>query len=457
MKLIVTYISVILFNVTNVCQWSETSPLLTARAFHSAVKLNNGNVLVTGGGTLDSAFSSCEIFNSQTHIWLPAASMNFSHKNHKSFLLPDGKVFVCGGNTTICELYDPALDNWVVTESTLFTTNPLTEKAIIDENNNIFLIGTVQVGQTLYSTMAQIYNYQNGYWVLIDTLNKVKFNLAVSPFNHSILATGGYKIKNCELYNFSYNFWEEIAQTNETRGSHTQTELLNGNVLITGGDAFTGSHPAAKETCELLNINTMQWSYITSMNYSRYSHQAVLLNDGKVLVIGGAGGLSQERTATEIYSPLLDTWTLCGDITHRRWYFTTTKLDSGHVLITGGLNPAHNSTIPSCEMFVYDPTTVEYNWESNLNSFSLSQNYPNPFNPSTKISWQAPVSGWQTLKVYDVLGNEVATLVDEYRNVGSYEVEFKSTVGSRQLANGVYFCQLKAGDYLETKKMILLK
>jgi len=96
--------------------------------------------------------------------------------------------------------------------------------------------------------------------------------------------------------------------------------------------------------------------------------------------------------------------------------------------------------------------------------FILQQNYPNPFNPSTKISWQSPISGWQTLKVYDVLGNEVATLVDEYRNAGSYEVEFKSSVGSRQpayrtgrLANGVYFYQLKAGDYLETKKMILLK
>jgi|WetSurMetagenome_2_1015567.scaffolds.fasta_scaffold33543_2 photosystem II stability/assembly factor-like uncharacterized protein len=89
--------------------------------------------------------------------------------------------------------------------------------------------------------------------------------------------------------------------------------------------------------------------------------------------------------------------------------------------------------------------------------FSLSQNHPNPFNPSTKISWQTPVSDWQTLKVYDVLGNEVATLVNEYRAAGSYEVEFKSTVGSHQLANGVYFYQLKAGDYVETKKMILMK
>ena len=89
--------------------------------------------------------------------------------------------------------------------------------------------------------------------------------------------------------------------------------------------------------------------------------------------------------------------------------------------------------------------------------FYLSQNYPNPFNPSTKISWQTPVSGWQTLKVYDVLGNEVATLVNEYKSAGSYEVEFKSTIGSNHLANGVYFYQLKTDEYLETKKMIFLK
>jgi len=89
--------------------------------------------------------------------------------------------------------------------------------------------------------------------------------------------------------------------------------------------------------------------------------------------------------------------------------------------------------------------------------FSLEQNYPNPFNPSTKISWQSPVGSWQTLKVYDILGNEVATLVNEYRNPGNYEVDFQSSVGSRRLANGVYFYRLQVGDFIETKKMILLK
>ncbi len=87
------------------------------------------------------------------------------------------------------------------------------------------------------------------------------------------------------------------------------------------------------------------------------------------------------------------------------------------------------------------------------NDFKLEQNYPNPFNPSTRISWQSPVSSWQTLKVYDILGNEVATLVDEYRPAGRYEVEFDAT----QLSSGIYFYQLKTGDYLQTKKMIILR
>ena len=78
-----------------------------------------------------------------------------------------------------------------------------------------------------------------------------------------------------------------------------------------------------------------------------------------------------------------------------------------------------------------------------------------------------PVGSWQTLKIYDVLGNEVATLVDEYKPAGSYEVEFNSSSGIRDLASGIYFYQLlvsalqskdgKAENYIETKKMILLK
>ena len=99
---------------------------------------------------------------------------------------------------------------------------------------------------------------------------------------------------------------------------------------------------------------------------------------------------------------------------------------------------------------IYGTLTSIDNNVSTVNEYYLSQNYPNPFNPSTKISWQ-------TLIVYDILGKVVATLIDEYRNAGSYEVDFQSSAGSHQLATGVYFYQLRIGDYIETKKMILLK
>lgn len=88
-----------------------------------------------------------------------------------------------------------------------------------------------------------------------------------------------------------------------------------------------------------------------------------------------------------------------------------------------------------------------------LKDFRLEQNFPNPFNPNTRISWQSPESGWQTLKVYDVLGNEIITLVDEFKPSGFYEIEFDAT----SLSSGVYFYKLKAGDFWAVKRMLLMK
>lgn len=102
-------------------------------------------------------------------------------------------------------------------------------------------------------------------------------------------------------------------------------------------------------------------------------------------------------------------------------------------------------------------STVEVAENYSLLDFNLFQNYPNPFNPSTKISYQSSAGGWQTLKIYDVLGNEIAILVNEYRPAGRYEVEFQSTVNGSQLASGIYFYTLRAGNYSESKKMILLR
>lgn len=86
-------------------------------------------------------------------------------------------------------------------------------------------------------------------------------------------------------------------------------------------------------------------------------------------------------------------------------------------------------------------------------AFSLSQNFPNPFNPTTQIRFEIPISGFVTLKVYDILGREVATLVNEKKTPGTYEVEWNAG----NVSSGVYFYRLNAGNFVETRKMILMR
>ncbi len=89
------------------------------------------------------------------------------------------------------------------------------------------------------------------------------------------------------------------------------------------------------------------------------------------------------------------------------------------------------------------------------NAFTLYQNYPNPFNPTTSIQYSVSSTQFVSLKVYDLLGNEVVTLVNEERPAGEYNIEF--TTNYLHLTSGVYFYRLNAGSFVETRKMILLK
>jgi hypothetical protein len=85
--------------------------------------------------------------------------------------------------------------------------------------------------------------------------------------------------------------------------------------------------------------------------------------------------------------------------------------------------------------------------------FTLEQNYPNPFNPSTTISFQIPQSGIVKLVVYNMLGKEVTTLLNEEKTAGAYEVNFSV----QNIASGIYFYTINAGNFTSTKKMILMK
>lgn len=111
--------------------------------------------------------------------------------------------------------------------------------------------------------------------------------------------------------------------------------------------------------------------------------------------------------------------------------------------------------LPAIRNTVYEllnPTSVE-NEENIPDGFYLAQNYPNPFNPVTMISWQSSVGSWQVLKVLDIIGNDVALLVNEFRPAGNYQIEFDAS----RLSSGVYLYSLSAEGIIQTRKMILLR
>lgn len=90
---------------------------------------------------------------------------------------------------------------------------------------------------------------------------------------------------------------------------------------------------------------------------------------------------------------------------------------------------------------------------SSPENFYLEQNYPNPFNPSTSIKYSIGSNQFVRLKIYDILGNETATLVNEFQQAGNYEVKFDAS----NLASGVYFCKLQSGSFVQTRKLVLLR
>jgi protocatechuate 3,4-dioxygenase beta subunit len=131
--------------------------------------------------------------------------------------------------------------------------------------------------------------------------------------------------------------------------------------------------------------------------------------------------------------------------------------DNNQLPSSVSLSYSTQSSVSASSSFSLTPddnvTAVKESTPAVTASFKLNQNYPNPFNPSTIISYSIPNQSKVTLKVYNILGSEVATLVDEYKPAGNYSVIFNAA----RLSSGVYFYQIKAGNFVSTKKLMLLK
>ena len=171
----------------------------------------------------------------------------------------------------------------------------------------------------------------------------------------------------------------------------------------------------------------------------------------------------------DIYCELIDTATI---LNHNTWIMvldqTKPDISEGHTLAMD-IGISYKITITTYGYGTTKTSTLVYaningiefgemvtsadDLPNEIDGYNLNQNYPNPFNPSTKIKFKLAETVFTSLKVYDVLGNDVATLFNEEKPAGEYEIDFDAF----GLTSGVYFYQLKAGSFIDTKKMILIK
>ncbi len=299
--------------------WAFTGSLNARRNSHTATVLPNGKVLVAGGNSgtgIHDILRSAELYDPATGTWSLTGSMDVPRYHSTATLLPNGKVLVAEGITSrtsvtaTAELYDPATGTWSLTGD--ITTTRFWHSATLLRNGKLLIAGG-HSGQDGPRHSAELYDPASGTWSVTGRL----------------LNTGG-----------------------AGRMMHTATLLQNGKVLVAGGidgDDFEVGFSSA----ELYNPDTGTWSVAGSLSTNRALHTATLLQNGKVLVVGG----SNAEGSAELYDPATDIWSHAGTLS-RYGYHTATLLPSGQVLIAGGSAPTNGSGLISVDSAdLYDPHT----------------------------------------------------------------------------------------------------
>ncbi|MFC2086338.1 T9SS type A sorting domain-containing protein [Bacteroidota bacterium] len=213
-------------------------------------------------------------------------------------------------------------------------------------------------------------------------------------------------------------------------------------------------HWQGQKTVQRYDPINDNWLYMAEMQEGRVGHTSNVIA-GKIYTIGG-DTQTPPVLSVEEYDPNLDSWTVIDTTPSVMISSTATVFENKIYTTCGSLTDIHVQLTHTSDFYSYQPdTTVSVEFHKNIISdvFVLYQNYPNPFNSSTRISYTIAKSDFVTLKINDMLGRELATLVNEKQKPGTYEIEFDA----RELTGGFYFYTFKAGSFVETKKMIFGK
>jgi N-acetylneuraminic acid mutarotase len=310
--------------------WTLTGSMSEAREVFPAVVLANGKVLVSGGlGTGSTVLASAELYDPSTGVWSSAGNLSVARLGHTATLLQDGKVLVtggctsslCGADTAISELYDPASNSWST------TGNLITARYY---HNAVRL----KTGKVLV-----------------------------------VAGSTGAATSTCELYDPSKGTWSSAASTNAARFFHATTLLSDGKVLVTGGT--TSRFPI--NSAELYDPTANTWTLTGPMVTGRYGHTATLLTDGTVLVAGGEGqSISCGKDCTgyiptskvEIYNEATDKFTAAASLSRAQAYHSTTLLGTRRALADGGIGTTSVCCVVVNTAEVYTPLSMTFSASS---------------------------------------------------------------------------------------------
>jgi N-acetylneuraminic acid mutarotase len=322
--------------------FSEISDRLDyPREDHIATLLNNGKVLVVGGGDDDASRSTAEIYDPAADSWSSSGSMSYARRNHTATLLYNGKALIVGTNQSnagqsVAELYDPASNTFSEITDRLDYPRSLHTATLLN-NGKVLVVGSLASNDG--TSIAELYDPStNTFSEITDRLDYPRRSHTTTLLNNgkvlvvgtSVIADAGRSV--AELYDPSTNTFSEIPdRLAYPRAGHTATLLNNGKVLMVAS-SVSG---AGQSVAELYDLSTNTFSEITDrLDYPRSSHTTTLLNNGEVIVVG-TGFSNAGRSVAELYDPATNIFSEIDDRHLDRAFQTATLLNNGKVLVVG--------------------------------------------------------------------------------------------------------------------------
>lgn len=394
-----------------------------------------------------------------------------ARQGHSMIALPDGKVSLFGGEGPQEDLFNDLYifqeNDWEEVDPDGDKPLPRTDAAAWVRENIFYIHGGKGANADVYNDMW-IYDFFVNRWQEVE-INSTKPS---GRFSHSsavlsdgkVLITGGQTGE--ESYSFETWLYDPVTNTFEQK-SNIPFPTSEQSLVVSESQVIPLQVFGENQEMIYYDELTDNWNYFLPKpedNHPGLSASAAYCDadENGAYLIGGEeyiDGTGYETTNKVWKFDLIEkTWSAAAELVDKLLHAEVVydKLND-RLLLFGGKDETGNY-VNSMYEYRFNPTSVSDNSEL-TKGFKLEQNYPNPFNPTTSIKFRLSSFEIVTLTVYNFLGEQVAILVNEQKSPGVYEVKFsvRSLRNATNLSSGVYYYRITAGNFSQTRKMMMLK